>query len=218
MKKYSVLILIVFFATCLTSCSKEKSNRWLVINLNIKDANTWKPITTRLKLAYYDGGTSFLGESHEKVRDLGPTVNGSYYNEIEISKKWHNIRLMVLAGGIYVGGSFGIERSYKLNPDTNNKLNLEWTAVTNSVNISLTNNDCFDEADSLWVSHENTDGTFTEPAIYTGCIIESVYSTIYSKENEVKLKLVSKKNGITNTQEYTLPLEPGIVELHVINY
>lgn len=216
----TIRFFLVFAILFFSSCSKEKSSQWMVIDLSIINGITGLPVNTYVEFEYWDGGTPFLGQSHQYTIELGPTTGGKLKTEFKIGRRYHDMVLKLFVGGIYTGG-FTTHWEYKLSATSNNKIFLVWTPICYATKINLTNESCFDETDSLWVQRMKDGLDYGEKLIYTGCIENKSYpyeSFLFVKETSLNLKLITKKNEVLDSFLVNIPMEHGKVNTDTINF
>ncbi|MFT5821786.1 MAG: hypothetical protein ACI8ZM_003042 [Crocinitomix sp.] len=218
----NVLILICVLSLTLSSCSKEKSNKWVVIDLNVVSEFTGEPIEADLKLEYYyqtmDGASATPIDRTGNIV-LGTTIGGYYYVEEDVSDISHNLYLIVTPSDrdFYpddLENFFYLKkvRVYRFNK---NVLTVEIGQSRYPFKINLKNTSCYDETDTVWVTNK-----FDQPiGTYTGCwdgyLSEDV---VYQHGNEIAFKLRSKKNGVIADFEVNHILQPGVFNEILIEY
>lgn len=67
---YSVLLLLLF------SCSKEKSKKWLVIDINMTNSTTGLAVNGSFELEYRQ--PKIVGEDKLVIEDLGNSEDGKF--------------------------------------------------------------------------------------------------------------------------------------------
>jgi hypothetical protein len=215
--------LLVFVILFFSACSKEKSSKWMVIDLSIKNGITGLPVNTYVEFEYWDGGTPFLGQSHQYTIDLGPTTDGRLKTEFKIGRRYHDMALKLFVGGVYTGG-FTMHWKYKLSATSNNQLDLVWTPICYVTKVQVTNASCFDETDSLWVQQIKDGLDYGEPSLFTGCVEGKTYSTnsfdsyCYVFDSTLHLKFITKKNEVIDSFLVDIPLEHGELNTNIIDF
>lgn len=220
----NTIFCVLFFLLALSSCSKEKSKRWMVIDLTITSSLTGNPINAQVEIERTVGSYIPMGEDQPKREKLGVTKGGHYYYELPISSKDYNWELILLKGGWYVGGSFYMDSRISLNPSKKNVLEVVWTPTHYLTTLKLNNSDCHDDADSLWVSYLSPySGEYINEKIFEGCVDNVQYLLnndryLWSPGATSTFKYRSIKNGIETSGALTFDLEPEIVNEFVLEY
>lgn len=216
MNSKQILLVLTILPLIHLSCSKAKSDRWLVGDIQLVDADTQEPITGRLDLSYYEFST-FGSEAAEK--ELGFTDDEGHFEiKYKSGTKEKNFQLLVYPEGPYYLPNWmgGPVKTVELNKNGKNELTIELTKVI-TTSITLNNASCFDETDSVWIRFPNVE-TFGSTA-YTGCLNDSLLDYSYGTyDQNVQFATVSKKNSIYDTLYHDFTLSKDAENNVVINY
>jgi hypothetical protein len=220
MKK--VLFLIIVLSLSLVSCSKERSNKWVVIDLNVVSQYTGEPIEAGLSLEYYYqtmDGASATPIDRTGVIPLGKTTDGYYYTEQDVSDISEHLYLIIMPTDqdFYPQDEeqFLYRKKVLVYRFQKNELTVEVGQSRYPYRINLKNTSCYDETDTVWVMHDSDHPIGT----YAGCWDDFLSEDFtYSAGNERAFQIRSKKNGVIEEFEVSHTLQPGTFNELLIEY
>jgi hypothetical protein len=208
--KKSVLYLFLILSTL--SCSKEKSKKWLVIDINMTSATTGQPVDASFELWYRQGTALPLGEDQLVWEQLGSSTNGKFYREIELNKRVHSIELTSRVPFAYGGSppSWPGGPTYNLSMQSANTYNVVLDPAWYETELKLSNLNCFDDTDTTWLKIERFGNWSSGEEPMLGCFTDSIISPngiVYTPHGLLHLRLITKRNGVLDSTEYTYTLE-----------
>jgi len=194
MKNTLIILCALIF---LASCSKEKSDRFVVLDVDVINADTGNPIDAEFRFTYHYSGLFTAGG---EVFKIGSAKNGHFYKEVKVPRKatYFKLEYHSVAEDILVP-EFGSEPFYKevdfeIKSREKNKITIEVKPIYKFY-VHLINLNCFDETDTLWVV-DSTYNINPDYEFFTGCIDIVVGGPAISKEQKRTDYFKLKRNGI----------------------
>ena len=204
--KRSLTYLLLIFA--LLGCTKVKSSKWVVADIQVVDAATGDPVEVLSAKFSYVNNKSGTATS-ESIPHIGTNSDGHIIVKEKVKKDRTNLKMEFMVLDYY--GSFGYPVNYEvpLSKFQDNVITVETHPVYPYL-IHLTNVNCTGVDDTVWV-HSSNNGTI---GVYTGCVdtalVQSYGATWYSAYPEIYLSVFAKKSGVTTSvPSGTFNLIPG---------
>lgn len=200
MHKRSVLPLLVCL---LVACSKEKSNKWLVIDFSAKSSLNGSPVDGRLELEYIDAG---YFSSQKQVVEIGETSGGKMYIEYPVEKRMGGFSLRFYA---YGGYKIPDATLYcKVDGFLTGQKNIKEVVLDPVYYYALhyKNTNCQNEQDSMWIWEPY------QSQAYTGCVDfvqDYSYGCAWSFEPELNYQVKVKRNGQVSYLDKSFTLVHG---------
>lgn len=222
---YTLLASIFIF----TSCSKEKSKKWVILDLNVISTKTGLPVESTVWVEYYyqaQTGASATPQEHTETISLGTTVDGKLYTEVDVSETPEKLYIKVYPNDSEIYPDYPLLKpiwSQELNRTETNTITAEITPNYYRYKPYLHNTSCYNETDTLWLyaNHEDNFENIT-PQIFTGCtdgyVDETMFRNTYMKGGETYFKLRTKKNGVVNSTTIMKTLEHEIINDFTLEY
>ncbi len=206
------IILPLLTVLVLVSCSKEKSKKWLVIDITMSSASTGLPVDGSFELWYRQGTALPLGEDQLVYRNLGQSSNGVFRKEIQLNKRVHSLELVSTLPFAYGGTPpyWPGGRTYQLSMSSKNSFNVILEPLWYETELKMSNLNCFDQTDSVWIKIYRQYNWSTPSEALTGCFSDSIVSptgTVYTTNGQLKTRVITKRNGVVDSSDYTFPLE-----------
>ena len=213
-------IMYRFIVTCflligLPSCSKEKSRKWLVVDLFVKNELTQLSVKTRVELQYVEPAFAF-GSVTKKV-DLGYTSeDGQMKIEQEVSRRAGGFILNLYAPG-YTCPTYEVLPAHIEKGFTMKKKNVKHIYLKPRYYYrleSIKNINCFNSQDSMWINGSSY--------AYAGCTDQSyqVFGElpICLETPNFHLDLKIKRNEVITYESRDFILSHGITTDIKIEY
>jgi hypothetical protein len=196
MKKSFIFLLVCLF---IFSCSKEKSKKWIVFDVHVKNKVNLEPVPATFELVYYTNG--LLGEDHKTYQAIGSSATGELKGEYSVPRSSYSHELIVkspvnaIPGLIYTGGR---PVSKKAINEMDILLNPTYIYSLNFQNVN-----CFDETDSLWFTGDDHD-VYSDKAwlVNVGCN-DFFSNSGWKLDSLLVLNYVVKKNGVKTEHTIT---------------
>lgn len=222
MPKQLLLIFLTSFIAFF-GCSKAKSDKWIVCEIELKDALSAAPVDAKFEL--YSIQSSLIGQSSVNYVCSGQTDgSGLIKLEKEVAKNDDNFYLKIFPTGFYTD-LIDPQNSYTtihLSKNSKNQrieyLQPTYPFVLNAKSVNCTNFD-----DSLWVTTEG------HTSLIVGCFdIEVVgpyggsdgpfgIGYLQNKKN-LEIQLITKKSGLLDTNYLNFNLQPAQITTVEFNY
>lgn len=218
--KMKNLLVLAVLGVVLMGCSKERSRKWMIIDLSITSAITGEPLDARLELEMRDRRIP-LSQPEDLIREpLGETVDGKFFIEKEIDRNFTQFRLYVFADDEYYTHPFSEESDIVgLTSTRKNEIELELSPRFFEIETTVINTACTDDTDSLWIRKIFDNGNEVEPALFTGCYnqVTDMLPTI-SFESNISYEVTRKRAGVTDKFMLDYELESNKLNQITIEY
>lgn len=225
---FHVLLATIFI---LSSCSKEKSKKWVILNLNVVSAKTGLPVESMVWIQYTyqaNTGPNYPPQYLTEKIQLGSTVDGKLHAEVDVSTIPEKLQLKVAPYDheIYIQLphlKYFYTWSKELDRTETNDITARLTPAYYRYKPYLHNTSCYNETDSLWlyVSHDDNFDRLL-PHVFTGCtdgyVDEVMFKSVFKESAKTNFKMVTKKNGILDSTITTQFLEHEIINEFTLEY
>jgi hypothetical protein len=165
-----------------------------------------------------------VGEDKLVIEDLGNSEDGKFYKEISVSRNIHSIKLNSKVPFEYGGSppSWPGGPSYNLSLQSDNSYDVVLDPLWYETELKLSNLNCHDETDSTWLEIERFGNWSNGGDPMLGCFMDSIvspYGIVYSPYGDLHLKILTKRNGLLDSTEFTYPLVHETTNyVHVDNF
>jgi hypothetical protein len=217
MMKLLIGIVCIALSMTLSSCGKEKSNRWVVGDIQIVDESTGLPVKSKITLAY-SNVSSVLSTTDYEI-ELGDTDSqGRIQIEHEISRNASKIHLEIRSKTGYYNYPWqigGVTKEQPLQIQGANALIVKLRPLY-PYTLYFHNTSCSGPTDTLWCTSN------IQPHIYTGCVDTSalsMYGMTWILDSPVlNLDMTSKKAGLVTSWNESVILTHGALTEIQIDY
>jgi len=221
------------FFLILSACSKEKSKRWLVLDVTIHEKFKGIPEECLIEIGYdYMYQEDPKQQPYQKTNKytLGKTTNGHFTKEVKISKALGEKYLYIYATPtrkafenypyIFTGNRKHI------NLETSNYIEYNISQGYYLAQLTCINTNCFDDTDSMWFTmspYENFEvySPNAPPKTYinNGCQEKTYFdSGLAFFLEDIYFKVIRKKNNVIDTTIHHFKLTAGVLNELEIKY
>jgi hypothetical protein len=212
-----LFLLSIVCISILSGCSKAKSVRWLVVELQIVNGYTGEPLESSIILRYFDKGGLFSGG--EVLENLGST---DAFGRMHLEQRIHNgesgFELRISHGPYYGNLGSGVTPFFKIPLDEKSE-NPETIQLwpKSPILLSLKNISCTDPTDTIWIDQQNSG----YPLVIVGCADTTLFGgygfTLLNDGPNITLDIITKKSGVINSYSESylnlLPSEMNFLQL-----
>lgn len=221
MKKFLRLIPALFILFSVVSCNKDKSQKWLSADIEVRDGISGELINADLELHFRYEDKNYTTDEYE-IEQLGSTTDGTYKLEKEFSEKIKKAYLIAYGNEYYYSEGTFQQESDPTYVDVFNKTGkiVLYLHPIYRMEVSFKNVNCFDATDSLRVvidDPQNKGESILDTL--TGCYDGTPLSLpIWSRSSYLPWAGFLKRNGTQSVLETVYNFEPYTVNQLLIEY